>query len=1218
MKKSHSKSGTLTRLFGKKQANDNLFAPNPPWILPQTSTKGDKDTYDGGLPSFSYGDESGTATLKARPRVRPFLPFSSNNTHEIHGLAVPTPSVPFAFVDNTSLGYGKNVNGNYRMYSSVGDLRTSHYSDEQRDDDDIPPPPSMPPPPPPTNIVPPPPPFQGKPPSPSFMSPTSPSPPDFIPPTPVAAPSVCPPPLPPMSPPAPPLMTPPAPPPKVPPAPPPVAPPAPPLPTVLSEQSRMVPPAPPLIVLPPPAAPTPSFAHAPLPPQNVSKWKSETGLNSLKSNMSPNEINQIPSNGALYPSPLKPKLNVEPLATLPKSFKVPPPAPARTSSIVPQEKKDISYDEPDSESKKSLARSPVPSSFNPKAEAKLLFPAGPDHISFKEAISKRRSMIMMEEPSSPTSLEPNETPKPVIKGPPAPSVEHEKNLDLKINSLTMDTIKTTGKPQNNNKTEVPNSSNDQWLTAHTNSKQPSGVDKLKNDLENLMSNKGEHFSTQQKRIDVKADVQRSDNFNSPKLMERAIPPLPLMGANGKISHDLKTIVPSPPDLFKDKSQNPQEDVSLLKDNLNRVLLMPKNEDKLRDSSTNARQRLDVNKESDNFGSCLVNKGEPKIPKPPLKIAPLPPLPRDNENKDGVYRTSNLIASNRIGDIVLPPPDYVQSSSHPASPTLTSIPKSQVSALVSLPSSTEVFTPTKVPPNSNETSLQQYKPHHGRLVSVNSMPSMTTLTQAHEEPASPSISWDSVSTSSETSHFYSISDEPQKSQNESIELKHPVTGETVEAGSPMALLLAAKERAQKAKLSKCREHRNLSESSSSVKPEAKAAIFRPSNSTTNSFVVMPKSAPLMLDKKDNTISDTYSGRMPTSMEQPQADPKPLISPSEKLLNRLSLRNDESLSQKDDNRGQVLGLQQQTVSSSNAHLNNTSDVQISSFTSPTPFTVMGNKNWRDPGQLDLGRNSQIQSFPQSSGDLHQKETKDLQVSSFASPTPYSVVNDYSDQDCNVDVIPPPPEFRNDHFVTSCQKSEASQNDFNPMSHTPVRVQAFTMNAESNRSRFDHNSLPQAPLVSQTTSNQRTYTPYSSYNSTSFPNELQNRSLIKKRLYMPEPENPQSYGRAPGTSRFQMSNIPYNSNIGHYSSTHDSDARRFNTASRTSMQRRTSMEVPGRSMLPTSVVKEVTQIAQNRDYSHGQTAARTSLGGSGTTFTVRPGTRQPISYMQQGGTR
>ncbi|XP_078496417.1 major histocompatibility complex class I-related protein 1-like [Lissotriton helveticus] len=45
MKKTHSKPGTRTRLFGKKQANDNLFPPNPPWILPQTSSKGDKNTH---------------------------------------------------------------------------------------------------------------------------------------------------------------------------------------------------------------------------------------------------------------------------------------------------------------------------------------------------------------------------------------------------------------------------------------------------------------------------------------------------------------------------------------------------------------------------------------------------------------------------------------------------------------------------------------------------------------------------------------------------------------------------------------------------------------------------------------------------------------------------------------------------------------------------------------------------------------------------------------------------------------------------------------------------------------------------------------------------------------------------------------------------------------------------------------------------------------------
>ncbi|XP_078500610.1 uncharacterized protein C6orf132 homolog isoform X2 [Lissotriton helveticus] len=1239
MKKTHSKSGTLTRLFGKKQANDNLFAPNPPWILPQTSSKGDKNTHDGGLPSFSFKDESGTATLQARPRVRPFLHFSSNNSHEVHGLAVPTPSVPFGFVDNTSLGYGTKVNGNYRMYSSVGDLRTSRYSDEQLDDDDdnIPPPPSMPPPPPPTNIAPPPPSFQGKPPSPSFMSPTSPSPPDFIPPTPVAAPSACPPLLPPMAPPAPPPKAPPAPPPKAPPAPPPMAPPAPPPVAppapppvapppliVASIPSTVVPPAPPLNVLSPPTAPTPAFAHALQPPQNVSKWKSETGLNTLQSNMPSNVTHQISSNGGVYPSTLRPKSHLDPLATLPKSFKVPPPAPARSSSIITQEKKDVSYDEPDSESKKSMARSPIPSSFNPKAEAKLLFPAGPDHFSLKEAIIKRRSMLMMEEPSSPTSQEPNELPKPVIKAPPAPAMEHEKNQDLKINTLPVDTrIPTNGKRQNVNEIVIPNSSDDHGLTARTNGKQANGVDRLKNNLEHLMSKKGEQFSTQQKKIDVNADLQRSDDFNSTKSTEKAIPPMPIMGANGKISHDpktdqfkekaMETLVLSPPELFKDTSQKSQEDISLFKNNLSHVLLMPKNDDTLRESSTNARQRWDVNKESDNFGSYLVNRGEPIITKPPIKIAPLLPLPRDNENKDGVYRTSNISTGNKIGDIVLPPPDYLQSSSNPASPTLPSMPKSQVAAPVSFPSSTEVVTPTKVPQSSTETLLQQYKPHHGRQVSVSSM---SSLTQAHDEPASPSKSWDSESTSSETSHFYSVSDDPQKSQNESTELKHPVTGEKVEAGSPMALLLAAKERAQKAKLSKPREHRNLSESSSSVKPEAKAAIFRPSNSSPNSFVVKPKSIPLMSETKDNTISAAYNGRMPTSVEQQQADPKPWISPSERILNKLSLRNDESLSPKDGIGGQVLGLRHQTESSSNANHNNSPDVQISSFTSPTPFTVMGNENWKNQDHQALGKTRSLQNLPQSSSGLHEKEAADMQVSSFASPTPYSVANDNNEQAYNVDLIPPPPEFSNDLEVTSCLESEATQKDFNPKSHTPVRVETFTINRDSNRLRFDHNSVPHAPLVSQTTSNQRNYDPYSSYNSTRFSNDPQSRSLIKKRLYMPEPEHPQSYGRAPGASRFQMSSMPYNSNFGQYSSSHDSDARRFNTASKAAMQRRTSMEAPGRSMLPSSVVKEVTQIAQNREYSHGQTAARTSQGGSGSTFTVRPGTRQPISYTQQGG--
>ncbi|XP_009952627.1 PREDICTED: uncharacterized protein C6orf132 homolog, partial [Leptosomus discolor] len=103
-----------------------------------------------------YGDnrfgtmtDSGTATLKPRPRVRPLLTFLPLNAQESHGVAVPTPSVPEDFEEKAALGSGSQINGNYRMYSSVGDLRPQALEGDDLDED-IPPPPSVPPPPPPT------------------------------------------------------------------------------------------------------------------------------------------------------------------------------------------------------------------------------------------------------------------------------------------------------------------------------------------------------------------------------------------------------------------------------------------------------------------------------------------------------------------------------------------------------------------------------------------------------------------------------------------------------------------------------------------------------------------------------------------------------------------------------------------------------------------------------------------------------------------------------------------------------------------------------------------------------------------------------------------------------------------------------------------------------------------------------------------------------------
>uniref|UniRef100_UPI004038C9FD uncharacterized protein C6orf132 homolog n=1 Tax=Callospermophilus lateralis TaxID=76772 RepID=UPI004038C9FD len=97
---------------------------------------------------FNTVSESGTATLKARPRVRPLLTFLPLNAQESHGLAVPTPSVPEDFADKEVTGTSSLVNGNLRLYSSVGDLRPEHYGLNLL----IPPPPPGPAPGPPQDI----------------------------------------------------------------------------------------------------------------------------------------------------------------------------------------------------------------------------------------------------------------------------------------------------------------------------------------------------------------------------------------------------------------------------------------------------------------------------------------------------------------------------------------------------------------------------------------------------------------------------------------------------------------------------------------------------------------------------------------------------------------------------------------------------------------------------------------------------------------------------------------------------------------------------------------------------------------------------------------------------------------------------------------------------------------------------------------------------------
>ncbi|KAJ1068460.1 hypothetical protein K5549_005156 [Capra hircus] len=429
--------GTFSKLFGKKHANPpatSLYATNPPWIFTQEAPEEGTRGFDGiyyGDNRFDTVSESGTATLKARPRVRPlltFLPLNSPETRaevcpntwlwkrvasgvqaaahmaqdaqENHGLAVPTPCVPDSFADKQGTGTSTLVNGNLRLYSSVGDLRPGHYGQDLL----IPPPPPGPAPAPPLGAL---------------------QPPEFSPPPP---PSTAPPP--------PPLLE------SLPPPPPSTAPALPPgmgalpHPPTVSSPSTPTPPdfippappqaiqAPPLPLLPAPTPPAPESPHTVgtrlFPTGGVTKWKSEVALNGRH----PEVPRSSPPRSPAEPKGALPGL--ESHLTFPRSFKVPPPTPVRTSSIsIPEAQGTPPEDE--ERTKKGPGRPSLPPSFHirsacqayPDRAAELARPEEPSTVALAGPRPGQPQVQSSEQAETPPPAPPLPPPAPPLP-PPAP------------------------------------------------------------------------------------------------------------------------------------------------------------------------------------------------------------------------------------------------------------------------------------------------------------------------------------------------------------------------------------------------------------------------------------------------------------------------------------------------------------------------------------------------------------------------------------------------------------------------------------------------------------------------------------------------------------------------------------------------------------------------------------------------------------------------------
>ncbi|KAM8795884.1 uncharacterized protein C6orf132 homolog [Eudromia elegans] len=1019
MKKHQAMQGTFGRLFGRRHAQGaaataSLFATNPPWIFTQEVTSqsaggtGDVIEVYYGENRFGTMTDSGTATLKPRPRVRPLLTFLPLNAQESHGVAVPTPSVPENFEEKAALG--SQANGSYRLCSSAGDL-CPPATDGQCLEEEIPPPPSVPPPPPPV----PPPPVPVSPPVPA------------APPPPV-----------PVSPP-------------VPAAPPPPVPPPP----------TEAPPPPPAPASSPPGTPAPPDFIPPAPPFSggISKWKSETVLNGRPAGAEgPAHAAEaaVPGRGGAQPC-------AEPHLTFPRSGRVPPPAPARSSSIPAQAAPEPPP--PERVPRQPHARPPLPPCFTirPAAAGWGRGTPGPPGSSSREA-------------PQPTMAENDPSPKSKI---------------LTANDLELPPP------------DYPSADED-W-------KEASNLNRLKHELVALLSS-----SKREERLGDRAADPRAVNgiaahadsdgngSEGPKLPKAAgKDPRSPTGREGekraRIPMGSACAKESSPGAGPAAPESKPSSVVRIRNELEAVLALKK-DGKPPPGQGSPKPSAEESGASPRAGPGHAGPGSSVLPRPapgqpqPAAAARQEEKAQEEEPGPGAHSVGAALDDGN------PLPEQASPSSSPSAPGQPAKPPDELPVSAAPPASPPEPSPAPQP----DAGLLQYKLHRARAGSM-------------EQPSEDGPGASAGPRPAESAQGPSQPLGPRTAGQDDV-LIHPVTGERVPRGSPMALLLAAKQRAQRGRQAPSRRGSNTEQQPQLRVPqnpgvpvlETASSSFYRDESRPCSFTVVPRSP-----------------RAAAPRQAGEPDRAPSRSPSARAAASTLVR----------------------------------------------------------GLLERSESPRGASPPRAPGP--DEDSAELP---------------------GYGIIPPPPEFSNE--------APTAAEDAAPAREAPHASPGFPEAPQSPPWPSRGYGRSPEPLGQGDTDRGRR----SSGLAALCPEParaLDSRPLIKKRLYMSEPEC--SYGRA--APRGVGALTPYGP--GTFPSPAAESARWASAGLRGTAGRRMAPEAPGKAAPYGGT--EAKYKGQNGDYSPASTAAATRAahgspryGGPANTFTVRPGARQPISYGYQGGHR